>query len=103
MIVVGRGWFVRAMVLVAWMVAAPVGAAVHVDIVVGVDAAGKLTATAPSTPLPVPPSWIDGLTGYAATSPLGFRSVDPAAATETPHAAAPPVTGPFPHTSVAVN
>ncbi len=80
MSVVGRGW-VRAMVGL-WLVASPVGAAVHVDVVVGVDAAGKLTASAGATSFPVPPSRIAGLEGYAGTTPVGFRSIEPSAATE---------------------
>src|SRR5688500_18811369 len=68
--------------LVLSLVASPVGAAVHVDVVVGVDAAGRLTASPGAPSFPVPPSWVAGLPGYAGTPPVGFRSVEASAATD---------------------
>jgi hypothetical protein len=78
--VVGRSW-VRAFFVLS-LVASPVGAAVHVDVVVGVDAAGRLTASPGAPSFPVPPSWVAGLPGYAGTTPVGFRSVEASAATD---------------------
>lgn len=70
----------RALLLVVAL-AAPAEAEVHVDVVVGVDPAGKLVAKADTTSFALPPSRVAGLPGYAGTV-VGFRSVDPSAATD---------------------
>jgi len=76
-----RRWHpVRALLLVLTL-AAPADADVHVDVVVGVDPAGKLVAKAETTSFALPPSRVAGLAGYAGTV-VGFRSVDPSAATD---------------------
>lgn len=70
---------VALLVALLLMMAAPAGAEVHV--VVGVDGEGRLAASvAGPTPIRLPASRIVALGGYAGT-PVGFRSLDPAAAT----------------------
>ncbi len=77
-----RRWRRAGAVLLAVLLAAPAAAAdVHVDVVVGVDRDGKLVAKAETTSFAVPPSRVVGLAGYAGTV-VGFRSVDPSAATD---------------------
>jgi hypothetical protein len=75
-----RRCLLRALLLVVAL-AAPAAADVHVDVVVGVDPAGKLVAKAETTSFALPPSRVVGLAGYAGTV-VGFRSVDPSAATD---------------------
>jgi hypothetical protein len=70
----------RALLLVVTLAAPAPADVVHVDVVVGVDPAGKLVAKAETTSFALPPSRVVGLAGYAGTV-VGFRSVDPTAAT----------------------
>lgn len=68
--------------LLAVLLASPVAAAdLHVDVIVGVDREGRLVAKTETTSFALPPSRVVGLSGFAGAV-VGFRSVDPSAATD---------------------
>lgn len=67
--------------LLVVLLASPAGAQGHIDVVIGVDREERLVAKTETSSIALPPSRVVGLAGFAGTG-IGFRSIDPSAATD---------------------